>query len=605
MVLQSLVKYYEILADDPNSSIARPGYSSVGASYALNISKDGELLEIIPLKIKAQTGKKIKEIPQQMIVPEQQKKTSGIKSNFLCENAKYMLGIVEDDADEKDVNKAKKCFEECKRIHKEILINIDCDEAKAVVNFFEKWNVDVAMQHSELQDNIKDIVTNANLIFKLDGGNYVHEEPRIRSRWEKYNNLSDKEKTMQCLITGENASIAKLHPSIKGVKGAQSSGGSIVSFNARAYESYNKIEEQGYNAPTSDYATFAYTTVLNSMLANKDYKLMLGDSTVVYWAESPSAVYKDMANLLFETTYSKKDEVIRDEQAEKLVGDIFKKIAKGEPVGSLEGIDKDTHFNILAISPNASRLSIRFFIQDSFGGFVDKITKHYEDIRIEKEFANQPDAIPLWKLLSETVPQNSKDKSASPLLAGSVMRSILMGLPYPDILFSSIVNRFKIEADIENNGKRYPKEGYYRASAIKACLIRKYKNSEKYKEVLTMALNEQSENNAYLLGRLFAVLEKAQKDAGNETIREKYFSSACATPLSVFPILLRLSQHHISKSDYGYSIDKRIEEILNKLDIETNPIPSHLSLDDQGVFILGYYHQRNANYKKANQSEGE
>ncbi len=606
MVLQSLVRYYEILADDPDSDIAKPGYSKVGVSYALNISKEGELLEVIPLKVKKQNGKKIVEVSQPMLVPEQQKKASGIASNFLCEKATYIFGAINSDADEKTVKRIRNCFEACKNKHEEILCDVDCDEARAVINFFKNWDADTAMQHQALQENIDDIIGNSNLIFKLDGGKFVHDNQQIKSKWEEYKNSSCEEKTMQCLVTGEKAPVAKLHTSIKGVKGAQSSGGSIVSFNDRAYESYGKTKMQGYNSPVSEYATFAYTTVLNSMLADRDYKLTLGDSTVVYWAESPNCIYKTMAKLLFDPPADLQDDkIVRDERAEKLVGDIFSKISKGQPIGSLEGIDENTHFNVLALSPNAARLSVRFFIQDSFGSFVEKITRHYEDMRIEKEFESQPDAIPLWKLLSETVPQKSKDKSASPLLAGSVMSSILTGLPYPDILYSSIINRFKVEATVEINNKKYPKEGYYRASAIKACLIRKHKNSEKYKEVLTMALNEQSENSAYLLGRLFAILEKAQKDAGNETIREKFFSSACATPSSVFPTLLRLSQHHISKSDYGYSIDKKIEEILNKLDIETNPIPSHLSLDDQGVFILGYYHQRNANYKKINQSKGE
>lgn len=109
-----------------------------------------------------------------------------------------------------------------------------------------------------------------------------------------------------------------------------------------------------------------------------------------------------------------------------------------------------------------------------------------------------------------------------------------------------------------------------------------------------MSLNEQSDHPAYLLGRLFAVLEKVQQEAigdVNASIKDRYFTSACASPASVFPILLRLSQHHISKVNAHYH-DKRIEDILNRLDIEENAIPAHLSLDDQGAFILGYYHQR-------------
>lgn len=112
-----------------------------------------------------------------------------------------------------------------------------------------------------------------------------------------------------------------------------------------------------------------------------------------------------------------------------------------------------------------------------------------------------------------------------------------------------------------------------------------------------MSLNEQATNPAYVLGRLFAVLERAQINAAkpiklDSTIKDRFFSSACASPASVFPVLLRLSQHHISKAEYGRFYEKQIGEILNLLDIENNPIPARLTLDEQGVFVLGYYHQR-------------
>ena len=149
------------------------------------------------------------------------------------------------------------------------------------------------------------------------------------------------------------------------------------------------------------------------------------------------------------------------------------------------------------------------------------------------------------------------------------------------------------------------KISYTRSAMIKAYLTRKYRNSNQpqIQEVLRMALNEQSTNPAYLLGRLFAVLEKAQQDAAapaklNATIKDRYFTSACASPASVFPVLLRLAQHHISKAEYGYTSDRRIQDIVNMLDIDQNPIPTHLSLDEQGIFVLGYYHQRVALYTR-------
>jgi len=158
--------------------------------------------------------------------------------------------------------------------------------------------------------------------------------------------------------------------------------------------------------------------------------------------------------------------------------------------------------------------------------------------------------------------------------------------------------------------KRISKINYVRAAAIKAYLLRKYRyqSHNPFEEILTMALNEQSTIPAYLLGRLFAVLEQAQKEAIPEakaTIKDRYFTSACASPASVFPILLRLSQHHISKAEYGYAREHQIQNILNRLDVEQNPIPARLTLDEQGVFILGYYHQRAARFAKWTEEKEE
>ncbi|NLP25890.1 MAG: type I-C CRISPR-associated protein Cas8c/Csd1, partial [Clostridiales bacterium] len=214
------------------------------------------------------------------------------------------------------------------------------------------------------------------------------------------------------------------------------------------------------------------------------------------------------------------------------------------------------------------------------------IIKHYQDMSIQKQFDNESSSISLWRILSETVSPSSTNKSASPLLAGSVLRSILTGSPYPTALFNSIMIRIRAERDIN----------YYKASIIKAYLTR-CANSRKYEEVLTVALNEKSDNKAYVLGRLFASLERAQQDASssklNTTIKDRYFTSACANPASVFPVLLKLSNHHISKSDYGYSSEQRISEIMDILSVDDSPFPKNLSLEEQGVFILGYYHQKN------------
>lgn len=590
MILQSLVHYYELLANDENSDIPRLGYSRASVSYAINLSLQGELLNLIPLRISVKRGKKHVEVPQSMVVPEQEKKTSGVKSNFLCENSSYIFGIDNKGKPER----AKECFKAFQKLHLDVLGNIDYDIARAIIRFIETWDADKPLEHPALREYMEDLPA-ANLVFKIEGGEYAHENKEIRRAWEKYKNSSGSSNTMQCLVTGERSEIAKIHPNIQGVKGAKSTGAAIVSFNKRAYESYGKDELQGMNAPVSEYATFAYTTVLNYLLADTAHKLYLGDSSIVFWAESPKSLYRNFMSLYLNGGESSlADNYTPDEEATREVKSILEKIAQGKPIGDLsEVFDKKTTFHILALSPNAARLAVRFFLTDSFDGFVDKVAKHYQDLAIEKQFSNESDNIPVWRLLNETVSPNSKDKAASPLMSGAVMRSILTGGPYPTSLYQSIMIRIKAERKIN----------YYKASIIKACLLRNTETVNNFKEVLVMSLNEQSEKKAYILGRIFALLEKAQQDANPgiiTTIKDKFFTSACASPGSIFPTLLRLSQHHISKAKYGYANDKEICNILDKLEVENEPYPSHLSLEEQGIFVLGYYHQKNALYKKNN-----
>ena len=454
-----------------------------------------------------------------------------------------------------------------------------------------------------------DLKQGSNVVFKLEGSpKFVHEAPEIRRAWERYRENSGNKTTGQCLVTGEVAPIARLHPALKGLKGANTSGATLVGFNASAYESYNRTKGQGLNSPTSEVAAFKYATTLNYLLSRESEspKFTMGDTTVVYWAESKNKGFTDLFCTLWDPEWTDVETVAskRDPATARLLKDVASKIRSGAPVdvdGILAELDANPRFYVLGLAPNAARVSVRFFYRDLFKKVIERIMAHYKDLEIIREFDNEPLYLSVRSLIDETVSQKSRDKEPSPLMTGSLMRAILNNTPYPAALYNGVINR--IRADQDDQKYRIRKINYARAAIIKAYLTRKYRNSNQsqIQEVLRMALNEQSTNPAYLLGRLFAVLEKAQQDAAapaklNATIKDRYFTSACASPASVFPVLLRLAQHHISKAEYGYINDRRIQEILNLLDIDQNPIPSHLSLDEQGVFVLGYYHQRVALY---------
>jgi CRISPR-associated protein Csd1 len=601
MILQALTHYYDILSNDPESDVAPPGYSATGVSFAVNISSKGELLDVFPLFEQVQRGKKMEDKPRRMIVPEQAKKASGIVSNFMCENSTYMLGI----SDNVKPEYAIKRFEEFQRFHKDLLANVKSPLAKAVVAFLGNYDSNKGKKHPKIKPHLQTMLKGGNLVFMFNG-KFAHEDTTVQQAWESYKTKGDAA-LGQCLVTGEIAPIARLHPSLKGVRGASAFGASLVSFNDRAYESFNKTELQGLNSPVSEKAAFAYSTALNYLLSstNENKKFYIGDTTVVYWAESEKKGYaKAFAGLcepeMVEVKADAEEESkpARDKKAEKRLKKVAEKVRRVQALDVkklLAGLDENPRFYVLGLAPNAARVSVRFFHSDPFDKIVEKIMQHYKDLEMVKEFEDQPTYLTIQHIVNETISKKASDPQASPLMAGAVFRAILENTPYPAALYNAIINRIRADQDDAQKGIR--KINYARAAIIKAYLIRKYRNQPQnpIQEVLAMSLNEQSTLPAYVLGRLFAVLEKVQQEAigdVNASIKDRYFTSACASPRTVFPTLLRLSQHHISKAEYGKSLDRQIQDILNLLDVEKNPIPSHLSLDEQGVFVLGYYHER-------------
>ncbi len=614
MILQALARYYDIMQRDPNTAIAPPGYCTTGVSFALNIGENGELLDVFPLFEQVTRGNKTVETPRRMVVPEQTIRSSSIVPNFLWDNATYVLGI--SDKVGKDPAYAMMRFEAFREFNRNLLLQTNSVAGKAVLAFLEQYDPLTGRTHPAIAPHLDGLLKGGNVVFMFKN-KFVHDDPAIRRVWEARISNNNEAIVGQCLITGERAPIAILHTKLKRVRGAQPTGASLVGFNERAYESYNRVKGQGLNAPVSEQAEFAYTTALNYLLSsdNPNPPIILGDTTIVYWAESEKRVYPDLFAGIFDAGYADADE--RGQQArksaEELLGKVAEKVQRAQPL-DMAGIlreseaDPSVSFYVLGLAPNAARISVRFFINEPFVEIVTRMMQHYQDLQIVKGFENQRDYLPLRAILGETVSQKAQNPEPAPLLAGSVMRAILSGAPYPAALFSAIITR--VRADADDAQKKISKINYARAAVIKAFLLRKYRRlaHNPFKEVLIMSLNEQSKIPAYVLGRLFAELERVQQAAigsMNASIKDRYFTSACATPASVFPVLLRLSQHHIAKAEYGRVSDKAIESLLNLLDIENNPLPAHLSLDEQGVFILGYYHQRAAFYTKKETSTVE
>ncbi len=602
MILQSLNRYYEILLEDPEADISPPGFSRARADFALILSEEGDLLGLTPLIVEVQRGKRTVEQSRRLIVPEQILRSGRkIAANFLWDNATYVLGV--SDRDEENPEYAAERHAEFKVHNLNLLRRADCPSAQAVIRFLE-GHVPSDFKDTHLYQEHKDDLLNANLVFKIVGKEgFVHEDPLIHQIWSAYQKQSSEAPVAQCLVTGEETEIELTHTKIKGIPGGQPAGTAIVSFNERAYESFGRKNQQGLNAPVGKEAMFGYTTALNYLLGNANQKMVLDDTTVVFWAESPEKAYLNLfaaaLNPAGNAPGSKKSR--RDAWSEALLGSISRKIRTGQPIdesGLFANLDIETRFCVLGLSPNAARASIRFFYNDPFIRAISNLTAHHEDMALINEYGEER-LYPIWRIINETVSKKAREGKPAPLLAGAVFRSVLMNLPYPAALYNAILIR--IRADQDDRENRIEKINHLRAAIIKGYLTRKYRHRKKYQEELQMGLNKESTNQAYLLGRLFAVLEKAQQDAAekelNATVKDRYFTSACATPATTFPILLRLSQHHISKAKYGYVSDRRIQDIMQKLEVENAPFPRHLSLDEQGIFVLGYYHQRADFYK--------
>ena len=588
MILQALTAYYEQLVRQ--GRLSAPGWDdSFKVSYELRLNDTGQLVSVLDLRTETKMGKKTVLAPRAMRVPAHEKRSSGIAANFLCDNSTYLLGADEKGKPERSAD----CFKACAKLHYAILDGVDSPAARALLAYFDRWDPAQAAAHPLLAEQWKEITGNANLIFGYEAADHSHrfvnDDPAIQNAWQAhYNDRSADSDMGQCLITGKYAPIERTHPNISGVPGAQSSGAALVSFNAPAFCSYG--HEQGDNAPVSKYAAFAYTTALNRLLADRSHCKHVGDTTILCWAENAEPVYQDaMSMFLFGA-----DEAAGIQESD--VQAALKRLSAGQTVPFLEKeLSPDQHFYLLGLAPNAARLSVRFFLRDTFGSFAQNLQKHAEEMEIDCSEKEKFCTLPIWAVVNETtrtVP--GQPAKPSPQLAGDLLRAVLTGGRYPATLLNGVTLRIRAEQNVTRG----------RAAVIKAYYLRNYP-TELNKEVYTVSLNETT-NVPYLLGRLFSVLEAVQKAANpgiNTTIKDRYFNAACATPGMAFPTLLRLSQKHLRKLNDGLATyyDNQITELMAQL--PESGFPARLSLPDQGKFAIGYYHQTQKRFAKKNEEE--
>jgi CRISPR-associated protein Csd1 len=580
-ILQALDRYYGRMAARGEAEVS--GYSREKIGFAIVLAADGRPIDKIDLR--DLTGKKPR--PRLLEVPAAVKRTAGILPNLLWDKTAYALG--------RTAGAGRRTADEhaaFKATHLELLANADDDGLLALRRFIETWAPD-RFDTSPFTEEMLD----SNIVFRLEGDNRLIHEREAARRLLAGRTGNDGPKRF-CLITGIDAPVQRLHPTIKGVEGAQSSGAALVSFNLDAFTSYG--QEQGDNAPTSEAAAFRYGAALNRMLDRDGPNRLprpVGDATVIFWADA-SGVGEDVAKAaedLFAGWLNPTDEerdpdkLDRDGGAVARLRDALRDVAAGRPLKAIDPrLDEGVRFHVLGLAPNAARLSVRYWLDDRFEAFARRLADHYDDLAIEpKPWRATPPSVS--RLLVKTTALQEKFDNIPPLLAGEVMRAVLGGGRYPRTLLVTAIIRLRAGDD--------PATGWH-AAAIRAVLARDHRLKYE-KEQTPMSLDRENPNPAYQLGRMFAALETAQRMAlgkVNATIRDRYFGAASAAPASVFPLLLRGVQSHLGKlrkQGKGGWIEREIEDITDHLPPE---LPRSLRLEAQGRFAIGYYHQRKAQF---------
>ena len=576
MILQALKQYYDRKAADPNSGIAPLGWEKKEIPFIISIDLDGNVINVEDTREERNNALRAKTFCVSRSLPRSGKK-SYEKTFLLWDHCGYVLGMPNDDPksplqhaawrgqieklrsefpNNQMIEAIHRFYADSMRLAKALSSDLfrPCISAKPNPNIMFRVNGTIVLESQDIVDHVVN-----------SGAMIAGDSPKVVGT---------------CLVSGAKGLIARTHHDTRIGKDAKK----LVGFQENCgYDSYGK--SQAYNAPVCVNSEFAYTTALNTLLGKESkQKLQVGDATTVFWSEKADPLEENFGSFLDDPPPNNPD------QLTEAVAALYRSVE----TGVLAGDPNNTRFYVLGLSPNVARISVRFWHVGTVSEMETNFRQYFEDLRIIHH-PEYKDDLPIRSLLRALVrkPQDVRewDKKIPPNVAGETMRCILAGLPFPETLLQAAILRIKAERDVT----------YPRAKLIKGCLNRKLRQSNTNTErSLTVSLDKENTNPGYRLGRLFATLELCQKKAqpggkDMKTIRDRFYSSASSSPVSVFANLMRLNKHHLAKMSGGcrkYFSDL-IGEILYK-DKESSGLtsfPAHLSLNDQGQFAIGYYHQ--------------
>lgn len=595
MLLKSLVEYYDTLVN--LGKVPPFDMSDTKVGFAIDLNMDGTVKRVVSLRERIDRSNK--EVSKNMFVPLQKKRSSGIAPYFLADKMQYVLGckckkVRSENGTDQAVEKiiTSQYFDAFAALHHKVLDDCNGEKAETILRFVD--TLCPGKYPDILEENIEMLDANGTqpqIVLRDETGNSFISDPEIREAWDKYLiSRQEKMKSMTDLIDGRKMPVQELHGAVKGI-GSTAGGVSLISYNKNSFESYGL--EHGENSPVSVMNEQKYVATLNYLFSSADYVTRIGKSEspsmyITYWAANGNSIYQD----IFSDEYNGQNKLDRDDLKE-----IVKQVANGMAINYQNStISPEEKFYLLGVSANAARLSVQFFYENSFGNVLQNVYQHQK--RLEIIGAKNGETLPIYRILNETVRQISGQKletNPSPSIAGGLYKAVFQNTRYPEAIFSQIIARVKADNTVT----------YAKAEIIKAYLI---KNGNSIpKEVLTVDINKESNYAPYVFGRVFAVLEKIQRDVSpsiTTTIKDRYIGRAASDPVVVFPGLMRLSQNHQRKLSEGGKVyySNLLNELMSKL---PEKFPKHLSLEEQGSFYLGYYHENQELYKKKIENKEE
>ncbi|MCI8631891.1 MAG: type I-C CRISPR-associated protein Cas8c/Csd1 [Lachnospiraceae bacterium] len=602
MLIKALCDYYDIMAAE--NKILPDGYSNLPVHFCICLTLDGKIEDIVSWQTEeAEIDKK--GVPRKRLRPKNEllplrEQATTIRANIVEHRPLYIFGLnFEKDQltaeDPKD--KAKKSHEDFVTRNIAFLEGLDSPVINAYRAFILNW-VPADEEENPKLVGLGKQYANSSFVFSVSGrtDQLLHNDPLLKEKWNRERAEQKSAEVAgfraQCAITGQyHEPIARIHHKIKGISGGLSTGTVMVGYNFPAVCSY--MNEQSYNSNISETAMEKYTTALNMLLSDKRHKETMDDMTVLYWANGGENAQK-CTDLMSYLCFGNSDEMDQ-EKTDEMLDSIMKSAKEGsvleERFNVSDTLFENVDFYIVGIKPNTSRAALKFIYRKRFGEMLQNIATHQRDLQMGTEVR----ALPMWRIKKELVTPNSTNAKIHQSLIEELFKSIICGADYPEYLLSTMIRRVKTDRSIND----------IRAGVIKACINRRARIQNK-KEELTVSLDKANTNQAYLCGRLFAVLEKLQEDVSggslNSAIKDAFFASASVKPMLVFPKLLRLAQYHLKKLGESKRIyyKKLMQEIIDCIDDE---FPGILMLAEQGKFMVGYYQQYNEFYKPKQNNE--